>query len=59
MYEYLARTYTESYELFEFMHLNTNIVKHVQLVAVYATNNIILLHAVHFFIALCREEFVQ
>ena len=41
MYEYLARTYTESDELFEFMHLNTSIVKHVQLVAVYETNNII------------------
>ena len=40
MNEYLARTYMESHELFEFMHLNINIVKHLW--AVYATNNIIL-----------------
>ena len=37
----LLRTYAESHELFEFMHLNTNIVKHLG--TVYATNNIILL----------------
>ena len=45
MYEYLARAYTESYELFEFMHLNTKLSMY-KLVPVYATNNITLLYAV-------------